>query len=125
MENMGNDLFDEKIVSVAEIIALRLVSAGSDETNFKILTMVPSDVRKIMEETGLTKVPVNVRLNILAKYGLVQRQKGVGTVTAGPQLAMFMRAYEKLKEKVGENVYKYILSMDLNDRALSRALAKG
>lgn len=65
---------------VGEKIVLKMIQIGTDKTNFKIIKMLPTNIDNIMKETGLTKVPVNVRVNKLEKVCLVKRRRGTGLV---------------------------------------------
>lgn len=69
-----------KSVELIEKITLKIVRTGTDKINFKILDMLPSDINAIMEETKLTKVPINVRVNKLERVGLVKRWRGTGLI---------------------------------------------
>lgn len=57
----------------ADALSLNVIQTGTDVTNYKILRMLPANTNSIMKRTGLTKMPVNVRLNKLQKMGLVKR----------------------------------------------------
>ena len=75
---------DKKIyekLSLIDKVTLKIIQVGVNKTNFKILKMVPTDVDNIMKETGLSKVPVNVRLNELEKVGLITRFRGTGKIS--------------------------------------------
>lgn len=63
-------------------ITLKVVQTGVDKINFKILKMVRdgANINKVMKEIGLTKVPVNIRINELERVGLVNRWRGTGIV---------------------------------------------
>lgn len=70
-------------IELIEKITLKIVRTGTDKTNFKILEMVNNDgtnINKLMEETKLTKVPINVRVNKLERVGLVKRWRGTGLI---------------------------------------------
>lgn len=63
-----------------EEMTLDIFNRGSKRTNFYILKMLPTNVEKVMKDTGLTKVPVNKHFNELEKLGLLKRVKGTGKV---------------------------------------------
>ena len=66
-----------------EKIALKVTRTGTNKTNFRILEMIDNgngNIGDMIKETGLTKVPVNVRINQLEKVGLVNRWRGTGIV---------------------------------------------
>lgn len=90
---MGNDCCTE----IIQKIALSLVRTSSNRINFTILKMLPTNVGEIMKKTGLTKVPVNKRLNELEKYLLIKRYKGTGLVFSGPMTEIFMSTYNELE----------------------------
>jgi len=69
-----------KSVELIEKMTLKIVRTGTNKTNFKILSMLPSDINTIMEETKLTKVPINIRANKLERVGLVKRWRGTGLI---------------------------------------------
>lgn len=66
--------------SLIEMVTLKVVRTGTDDINFKILKILPSNINTVMKELNMTKVPVNVRVNGLEKLGLVGRFKGTGNV---------------------------------------------
>lgn len=94
--------------SLTEIIALKVVRVGTDEINFKILEMLPSDINTMMKEVNLTKVPVNVRINELEKVGLVERFKGTGKVVLTDFGRFFIDAIKSYEGLVRENLMKVI-----------------
>lgn len=65
---------------------LDLIRVGADNVNFKILKLLGINIKNnikiedVMKEIGLTKVPVNVRINKLENVGLVKRWRGTGLV---------------------------------------------
>jgi predicted transcriptional regulator len=95
---MKNRKTDEEISrelgELYDAIGLKTVRAGTDLKNFKILKMLPSNIKDIMEELCLTKVPVTIRVNILDEVGLVKWYKGTGNVVMTDFGAFF---FEKIK----------------------------
>lgn len=69
-----------EIDNLIEEMTLNIFNVGSKKTNFYILKTLPTNVEKVMKDTGLTKVPVNKHLNELEKLGLLKRVKGTGKV---------------------------------------------
>jgi predicted transcriptional regulator len=57
---------------IIEKIALKVTRIGTDEINFKILEMVDNNgnINDMIKKTGLTKVPINIRINQLEKVGI-------------------------------------------------------
>lgn len=94
---------------LVETVTLKAVRIGSDRINFKILRMVGYGMEKgvstkiedVMEEIGLSKVPVNNRINQLEKAGLVKRLRGTGLVLLtdfGKDFMMIINRGEKMIE---------------------------
>lgn len=83
-DNMKNRKTDEEILKELEELndtfALKVVRVGSDEINFNILEILPSNIETMMRVLHLTKVPVNNRVNLLEDVRLVKRFKGTGYV---------------------------------------------
>lgn len=90
-----------------EKIALRVTRTGADKTNFKILEMIDSgngNINDMIKETGLTKVPINIRINQLEKVGLVNRWRGTGIVILTDFGKDFMKSIYGYQEIVRSNV---------------------
>ena len=90
-----------------EKIALKVTRTGTDKINFQILEMANNDgmnINKLIEETKLTKVPVNVRINQLEKVGLVSRWRGTGIVILTEFGKDFMKLIYGYQEIVRSNV---------------------
>ena len=104
---------------LVEVIALKLVRTGSDRTNFQILKMAERGIEKgrgtnigdIMRETGLTKVPVNVRMNQLEKVGLVRRWRGTGLIILTELGKIFIRAVSRGEDIVRERIMEILNNM--------------
>ena len=105
---MENDI---EINELIENITLSVFNVGTKQINFKILKSLPTDVNSIMEETQLTKVPVNKHLNDLEKYGLVRREKGTGKVYSTELTTLFISLIENIKNHVGINVSNMLPKM--------------
>jgi len=104
---MENRKTDEDILKelgeLKDTFALKVVRIGTDETNFKILKMLPSNIENMMKELHLTKVPVNNRVNLLEEVGLVKRFKGTGNVAIADFGEFFLDKIESYEEIVRKN----------------------
>ncbi len=101
----------EEIDSIIEKITLNVFNVGTKQTNFYILKTLPSNVEYIMKETGLTKVPVNNRINELEKYGLLVREKGTGKMYPTELTKQFMLLIAKVETYVKNNVSDMLPSL--------------
>jgi len=95
---------NEEIKQVVEDITLDMFNIGADKANFKILKMLPTDLKAVMKELELTKMPANTRVNELEKVGLVKRWKGTGKVTSTEMTKDFLDLIDTIKAKVEESV---------------------
>jgi hypothetical protein len=104
---MKNRKTDEEILGelweLNDIFALKVVRTGTDETNFKILNMLPSNIEDMMKELCLTKVPVNIRVNLLEKVELVKRFKGTGNVVITDFGEFFLKKIRTFEDIIREN----------------------
>ena len=105
---MENDIEIDELI---ENITLSVFNVGTKQINFRILKSLPTNVNSIMEETQLTKVPVNKHLNDLEKYGLVRREKGTGKVYSTELTTLFISLIENIKKHVGINVSNMLPKM--------------
>lgn len=103
-----NEITEIEIDELIESITLTVFHEGTKQTNFRILQMIPTTVEEIMEETKLTKVPVNKHINDLEKSGLLKREKGTGKVFATDMTPLFNSLIEKIKKLVKKNVFKML-----------------
>lgn len=90
-----------------EKIALKVTRTGTDKINFQILEMANNDgmnINKLIEETKLTKVPINVRVNKLERVGLIKRWRGTGIVVLTEFGKDFMKLIYGYQEVVRSNV---------------------
>jgi predicted transcriptional regulator len=89
-------------------ITLGAFQVGMDETNFQILCMLPTTIKEIMQETGLSKAPVNNRVKQLEKYSLAERDrhKKDGVVKKGDMTDLFIKDYNEMQVDVDKNVAK-------------------
>ena len=101
-----------KEFSLTEKMTLKIVRTGTDRVNFKILEMLPSNIETIMKESGLTKVPINIRVNELERVGLVDRFKGTGRVILtdfGKSFLIIVGSYEQVvRERVLDILNKHL-----------------
>lgn len=104
---MKNRKTDDDILKEFEELhdtyALKIIRAGSDQTNFKILKMLPANIKDMMRELKLTKVPVTVRINMLDKVGLVEWFKGTGNVVITDLGKFFCDKIEKSEDMFREH----------------------
>ena len=94
--------------NIVEFITLNVFHKGTNQTNYNILQMLPTDVKNIMEKTNLTKVPVNKHINELEKYGLLKREKGTGKVYPTEMTPLFNSLINEIKTQVKMNVSKML-----------------
>jgi len=98
------DVKNEEIKEIVEDITLNMFNVGADKTNFRILKMLPTDLKAVMKELYLTKMPANARVNELEKVGLVKRWKGTGKVVPTEMTKNFLELIEVIKGKVKEYI---------------------
>lgn len=96
-----NEIELDKII---EKVTLNVFHIGSNDINFYIIKTLPSDVERIMKETGLTKVPINRRLNEMEKYGLLKREKWTGKVYPTKLTELFKSLINEIRNQVKNNV---------------------
>lgn len=96
---------------IIELITLKVVQTGSDNTNFKILEMLPNNISNIMKELELAKVPANVRVNKLEKVGLVKRWRGTGRIVLTDFGKCFVGAIDKSKDMIRPKLEEIIDKM--------------
>jgi len=91
---------------IIEQIALKVVQTGTDKTNFRILKAVNKggNINVLMENIGLTKVPINKRINELEKVGLVNRRRGTGMVSLTIFGKDFMKSINSYHDIVGPKI---------------------
>lgn len=98
------NITNEEIKRVVEDITLDMFDVGADKNNYKILKMLPTDLKAVMKELKLTKMPVNTRVNELEKVGLVKRRKGTGKVMPTEMTRYFLDLIDTIRGKVEESV---------------------
>ena len=98
------NITNKEINQIVEKLTLDLFNVGADKTNFKILKMLPTDLKAVMNELNLTKMPVNTRINELEKAGLVKRRKGTGMVMPTEMTNYFMDLIKNIEIKVEDSI---------------------
>lgn len=96
---------------IIEKIALKVIQTGTDKTNFRILKVVNKDhgdINILMEIIGLTKVPINKRINELEKVGLVNRWRGTGRVSLTKFGKDFMKSIDSYQNIVGSKIMEIL-----------------
>ena len=100
---------------LVEKIALKTVRTGSDKINFKILKMAErerergTNIEDVIRETGLTKVPVNVRINQLEKVDLVRRWRGTGLFVLTDLGKIFMNLVRRGEDMVRDRIMEMLM----------------
>lgn len=92
---------------LVEKIALRVTRTGTDKINFKILEIIDNgggNINEIIKEIGLSKVPINIRINELEKVGLVNRWRGTGIVVLTEFGKDFMKSIYAYQDIVRFNI---------------------
>jgi predicted transcriptional regulator len=95
---------NKEIKEIVEDITLDMFNIGADKTNYKILKKLPTDIKAVMKELELTKMPVNTRVNELEKVGLVKRWKGTGKIVPTEMTGYFLDLIDNIRAKVEESV---------------------
>ena len=95
---------EKEIDEIVENITLNVLNSGTKRINYLIIKMLPTDVESIKDEIGLTKVPINNRLNELEKYGLLKREKGTGKVYPTKLTELFKSLIIEIEDRVKTNL---------------------
>ena len=95
---------EKEIDEIVENITLNVLNSGTKRINYLIIKMLPTDVESIKDEIGLTKVPINNRLNELEKYGLLKREKGTGKVYPTKLTELFKSLIIDIEDRVKTNL---------------------
>ncbi len=92
----------EEFERLASDLALKVIHVGTDEINFKILEMLPTDVKTLIQKLNLTKAPINNHLNELEILNLLQRERGTGKVmpTENTKFLLEMKCYIQDRVKI-------------------------
>ncbi|MCZ7383994.1 MAG: hypothetical protein O8C63_04510 [Candidatus Methanoperedens sp.] len=106
------EITNEDIKEIVEDITLNIFNIGADRTNFKILKMLPTDLKSVMKELNLTKMPINTRFNELEQAGLIKRRKGTGKVTSTKMTNYFLELINTIKTKVEEEIKPQISNLN-------------
>lgn len=97
-----------------EKIALKVTRTGTDKINFKILEMIDNgggNINNMVKDIGLTKVPINIRINELEKVGLVDRRRGTGIVVLTEFGKVFMGLIYDYQDIVGYKINDILKKM--------------
>ena len=105
---MKDFLNDEKTEKLIEDITLNVLNTGSKPVNFIIIKNLPTDINFIMNETGLTKVPVNKHVNELEKVGLLIRDKGTGKIYPTELTSLFEFLINEIEKHVKLHTFKML-----------------
>lgn len=98
-------------MDLIEKITLDIVFIGTKKTNFLILEMLPTDIENIMNKTGLSKVPVNVRVNKLEKYGLLCRIRGTGKLYPTKLTKLLLRSVDNMSKYIEPGVKEVLTNL--------------
>jgi len=91
---------EEVVKKIVERITLKVFRVGCDKDNYKLIMMLPSNLKELAKEFELTKMPMNKRVNELEDVGLLQRFRGTGEVKPTRLTITFIGLIEEIKPKV-------------------------
>lgn len=96
------------IQKFSKILTLNLFNVGSKPKNFEMLINLPSNIDKLsIKLGGLSKMPLNRRINQLEKVGLIKRKRMKGLV----EITDLGKVYIKLIEKINRDVEKNLFNI--------------
>ncbi len=101
---------DENTEEIVDKITIRILQVATSYKNYKILMLLPDNIHKsvkindIMKKVGLTKVPVNSRINALEKCGLLRRELGTNLVFATEMTFVFKSLFNQQQEYVKDHI---------------------
>ena len=98
----------ELIEIVTERITLSMFKIGCDKVNFNILKSLPSSVKELKEQTDLSKMPLNRRLNELEGVCLLKRERYEGKILLTGLTKEFLRLIGDLKKEIVKELPKLI-----------------
>lgn len=101
---------------IVELIALKCVRIGADETNYRILEMLPSTINDIMKELKITKIRANSRVNSLERVDLIYRWRGTGIVKLTELGKFLMERIELYKKIVKDNEHDMLVKAVRGDK---------
>ncbi len=96
------------IEAVTERVTLNVFRIGSEKINYQILKSLPSTITNLEKKFGLTKMPMNKRVNELAEVGLLSRDKYTGKVNPTDLTQSFIEIVEELKQEIIKELPKLI-----------------
>ena len=94
-------------------LTLKLFHVGSNPINYKILTLLPNDIKTLMIILDLTKVPINNRVNALLKASLVNREIGTGRVHITSLGCLFLEIFDIVEKDVKKD-FVHLFKMNLD-----------
>lgn len=94
------EIDDSQLRIAIETFTLEMFERGCDRTNYEVLRSLPSDVKTLALQLGITKVPLTRRLNQLVAVGLVDWKKGTGVVDKTRLTGLFLELLGKLRYAV-------------------------
>ena len=108
LKNSGIDRYTGDMDFIQKIV-LDMVFTGTKRTNFRILKMLPTDVRMVMKEIGLKKVPANTHINQLESYSLLKRDRNTGKIYPTALTKILLNALDQIgSECIEPKVYEFI-----------------
>lgn len=99
---------DQDIDELVIDMTLKIFHTGSNPINYKILKLLPTDVKTLMSVLNLTKVPVNNRVNALMKIGFIVREMGTGRVFITPFGEIYLKIFNSIEEDVKKNIIQML-----------------
>ncbi len=100
----------EQLEKATQDFTLSVFRAGCDSINFSILSMLPTNIDKIMTQFKITKMPVNRRVNELVRVGLAIRKKGSGEVLPTELTHTFLKVLKTISEGIKEQIPSILLN---------------
>lgn len=94
------EIEDSQLRMAVETFTLEMFERGCDRTNYEILRSLPSDVKSLAKQLGITKVPLTRRLNQLLAVGLVDWRKGTGVINKTRLTDIFLGLIETIRQTV-------------------------
>jgi len=82
-------------------LTLKIFNLSTNPTNYRVLKMLPTDVRTIMVEIKVNKANANARIRKLENAGLIERGKGTGKIRSTKLCACVLGLLELIKGEVG------------------------
>jgi len=85
-------------------LTLTILSRGCDVTNYLILKELPTTTSQLRRRIGLSKMPFYRRINRLAQVGLLQHERGSGTLLKTEITERFIALIEVINREVAQRV---------------------